>query len=246
VSPALSFHALAEAITQTSIWQVDYDAVIAEFLTAGPRLEPLARELLSQPGAAWWFAPLNRDRQLFNSYTGYEREIITGPFAPRIPDRAPTPWERYAQKPEWGFFTSTDVAGDGLSSFLVGSSKCAGDLGPLTFPVSRMWLVVSPDARVFEVDGPESWRQLCLRYPAPFEHGQVVPDFAAVAREWDAVHLGFGGLLTAEQVRLEGPEGWTWLNGWDAEGTMWLRWAFDEVVPLPPLTEPVRAPAPFR
>ncbi len=68
--------------------------------------------------------------------------------------------------------------------------------------------------------------------------GRLVPDFAAVARDWDAVHLTLGGLLTAEQVRVDGPGGATELQGWDAEQTVWLRWVFDEVTRLPDLLRP--------
>jgi hypothetical protein len=64
---------------------------------------------------------------------------------------------------------------------------------------------------------------------------QLVPAWAAVAADWDGVHVTFGGLLTAEQVRVHGPDGWTALWGWDSEMTVWLRWAFVEATPLPDL-----------
>ena len=59
-------------------------------------------------------------------------------------------------------------------------------------------LEVSPDARLFEVDGPPACHRLCTRYPAQGENGQLVPFRSAGAREWDAVHLTLGGLLTSE------------------------------------------------
>lgn len=83
---------------------------------------------------------------------------------------------------------------------------------------------------------------LCTTYPAAGEDGRLVPDWAAVARDWDAVHLTLGGALTAEQVRVEGPKGWTELSGWDAELTAWLRWRFDDVERLPDLPQPPEPP----
>ena len=184
---------------------------------------------------------------------------MLGTLETPLPSRPPTERERYAQMPEWDVFTSTDVTGTGISSSLVGSSQQAGDLGPLTFPLARRRASVSADARVFEVDGPQAWRRLCVSYPASGNHRiepvghdvpdrdrQIVPDFVAAAKDWDAVHLSLGGLLTAEQIRLDGPEGWTWLSMGDAEHTVWLRWAFDDLETLPDLTAEIPIPVELR
>lgn len=252
--PVTSLHVAAHALTATSIWRQDHGTVVAGVLANAARLRPLALAILRQPAAAWWFAPLDRGRQLITEFA--EWTLATPVLAP--PDRPPTGWERYAQKPDWGILTSTDVTGTGISSLLVGCSETAGDLGPLSLPTPRHRVLVSADARVFQVDGPLAWRRLCLSYPvagnheiAPVGHdfptsgdnGQIVPDFAAAARDWDAVHLTLGGLLTAVQVRLDGPEGWTWLHGWDAEHTFWLRWAFDGIEAMPDVSAELEAPA---
>lgn len=59
-------------------------------------------------------------------------------------------WERYAQKSAGGFFTST-AAGE-TSSWLA----ALRDVGehPANFPLVQYHLEVSPDARIFEGDGP--------------------------------------------------------------------------------------------
>ena len=95
---------------------------------------------------------------------------------------------------------------------------------------------VSPDARIFEVDGPSAWHRLCTRYPAQGENGQLVPNWPEVAREWDAVHLTLGGLLASEQVRVEMSPGSSEHCGWDAEQTVWLRWCFTSLTRLPDLS----------
>jgi hypothetical protein len=104
-------------------------------------------------------------------------------------------------------------------------------------PWASWRLQVPHSARIFEIDGPLAWHDLCLRYPAKGirdrsrpdfsgDDGQLVPNWSAVAADWDAVHLTFGGLLTSEQVRIESAAGWTYHWDWDAEQTMWLRWLF--------------------
>ncbi len=86
---------------------------------------------------------------------------------------------------------------------------------------------------MFEVDDPEAWHALCVRYTAMGEDHRLVPNWSAVAEDWDAVHLTLGGLLTAEQVRIESVAGWTQLGMWDCEQTVWLRWCFTTAVRLP-------------
>src|SRR5690606_33785827 len=175
-------------------------------------------------------------------------------------------WECYAQKPAnnprgtrtVAFFTSTAV--DGTSSMLAGGANYAGGDWEVEPPVQQYRLPVAPSARVFEVDGPAAWHRVCAAYPAtrkarapaptgtpgwaPY-HGagsadgddRLVPDWSAVARDWDGVHMSLGGVLAAEQVRVESPAGWTEHWGWHNEQTLWLRWCFTAVERLPLLTE---------
>lgn len=117
---------------------------------------------------------------------------------------------------------------------------------PVSFPLVQYELEVSPEARIFEVDVPSAWHRLCTRYPEQGEDGQLVPDWPAVAREWDAVHLTLGGLLTSEQVRVETPQGWSEHRFWNAEQTVWLRWCFTNFTRLADLAAFPGHPAPLR
>lgn len=236
--PVRSFHLVGRAVIDVTVWRADHELVVRQVLAEGPRLRPLARAILARPEAAWWFAPVDRRAQL----------IAVHPHAPIPAGGVPTSWERYAQKPAWGLVTST--AFNGISAMLVGADACVGDLGPLRLPAARELLVVPAHARVYEVDGPRAWRRLCLTYPAPepggLAGGLVVPDFLAVARDWDAVHLSMGGLLTSDQIRLDGPEGATELLGWDAESTVWLRPPYERRIRLPDLTDHIPIPPELR
>ncbi|GAA3733787.1 hypothetical protein [Salinactinospora qingdaonensis] len=65
----------------------------------------------------------------------------------------------------------------------------------------------------------------------------AVPDWSAMARDWDGVHLTFAGLLSAYHVHLT-RQGWTsTLWTWETEQTLWLRDVFTHRREPPPLTD---------
>jgi hypothetical protein len=223
--PAASIHLAAEALAVVNPWNIDRAEVKAKLLH-GPRLASFARSILSQPETSWWLGPLNRNTQEWISRSGEP------PTPPRliIPKIAPDDFEGNAHKPIGGLFTSTGIAG--ANSALALLSHGWGDYG-VDPPIVRYRLRADPTTRIYEIDGPAAWHQLCTQFPALGEDGRLVPDWNSIADEWDGVHLTLGGLLTSEQVRFTSPAGWTELREWDAEQTVWLRWVFDAVEPLP-------------
>jgi hypothetical protein len=231
-TPRASLEIAAMALSEVSLWRADRAPVLAELdRVPGTKLEALALAVLTAPGAAWWFESLRRSSQLWLSGDGEP------PLTTRLmtPSRAPSSWERYAQKPEGGFFTSTLI--DGTSSvhaeLAVGTSDFADRFQAGHRSCWRM--VATSDARVFEIDGPHAWHRLCVDYAARGEDGRRVPDWSAVARDFDAVHLTLGGLLTSEQVRIASAAGWSSHDKWDLEQTLWLRWRFESAERLPDL-----------
>lgn len=227
----------AVAINAIDMWAADYPRSVALALENGPRLMPLAQEIMAQPAVRAWFAPAERSAQWI--ILGDEGEVTPAELV--TPSSPPTSWELYAQKPEGADYSSTAV-GD-TCAILIAMEHHAGDFYP-SFPIRRYHVRASPTARVYEADGPQSWHRLAMRYPALDEAGRTVPDWGLVANDWDAVHLSLGGLLTAQLVREEGPHGFTELQSWDSEQTAWLRWCFDEVERLPDLAQIPEAPVP--
>jgi hypothetical protein len=74
------------------------------------------------------------------------------------------------------------------------------------------WITRSPERspRIYEISGPDEWADLAGRYPLDVSKSRrhdwwritrwagtwLIPDFAAVAGDYDAVHLSVTGYLT--------------------------------------------------
>ncbi len=235
--PSVAVHVAAVAVNAIDQWKSHHEHIVAMALAQGPRLRNLARAILARPETAWWFAPIDLEAQ----WRILRPDSNVGPEGLVAPASPPTNWELYAQKPATTSYSST-VVGD-TCSILAAMEHLAGDFRPVP-PIGRLRLRASSQARVFEVDGPQAWRQLATRYPSHNEQGLIVPDWGLFAEEWDAVHLTLGGLLTAEQVRIGIAER-TELQGWAAEQTAWVRWCFEEVDRLPDLANPPPSPVPL-
>ena len=92
--------------------------------------------------------------------------------------------------------------------------------------------------RVWEIDGPRAWVRLVDRYPLDVTNARRhdwyrttgragpwrIPDWAAVAADWDAVHLSVGGYLAAATRPLSVADGEaaTVLAGWNPDQAWWL------------------------
>jgi hypothetical protein len=127
------------------------------------------------------------------------------------------------------------------------------------WPAAMCWpLAPGPGARIFEIGGPEDWTSLVERYPLEVTKARwhdwfkvtgragtwLIPDYQAVAADYDGVHLTVGGYLTAAGRALPvSKAAATMLAGWDPDLTYWLgdvlgpavsasRWVKSESAPL--------------
>jgi hypothetical protein len=102
---------------------------------------------------------------------------------------------------------------------------------------ARCWPVVPrPGARICEISSAEDWTELVGRYPIDVSKSRrhdwwrttgwagrwLIPDFAAVAADYDAVHLSVAGYLTTAGRALSVNDGRTVLAGWNPDQTFWL------------------------
>jgi hypothetical protein len=98
-------------------------------------------------------------------------------------------------------------------------------------------VAVADGARVYEVSGPDEWAALVGRYPLDVSKSRrhewwqatgradrwLIPDYAAVAADWDAVHVSVSGYLTTAGIAIPAGTGaHTMLAGWDPDATWWL------------------------
>jgi hypothetical protein len=224
-------------------------------------LGPVAHALADALAAWWGPGFLDRDRQCFVQWTderkgqppvpdGAARALTDWKAAALADER------QAAERPKnpaanWGGrWWSTP-----RPSELLTTTRSLPDLGAiglllvedsLGWKQATVWpLVPRPDARVYEVDGPAAWTWLAGQYPMDVSLSKrhdwwrtagtagrwLVPDWSAVAADYDGVHLTLRGYLTTAGRALAarpsaGPSGAvlerTVLAGWDPDETYWL------------------------
>ncbi|TFB90697.1 hypothetical protein E3O44_03680 [Cryobacterium algoricola] len=97
---------------------------------------------------------------------------------------------------------------------------------------------VPGDVRIYEIDGPDAWAELCRRYPLDVTASRrqdwyrttgrrgswVIPDWQDVQRDVDAVHVSVAGYLTtAGRAIVVDDDRASVLAGWDPDQTYWFR-----------------------
>lgn len=207
-------------------------------------LRPLVAAVVDDPRARWWWAPLDRDRQLALTEPGATL-VVTEPVGPA--ER----WEVYAQRRAFGGLeTATELPAPDLRagedparvtpevrSGLHAELAAGGSDWNPEYPLRETRLRVAADARVWEITSPADWHRLARTHGDPatyagtdphlldsagLEHG-IGPTWSAVAADWDGVHLTFGGFLTSLYVPVTSGGSTTTLWSWRSERTLWLR-----------------------
>lgn len=96
---------------------------------------------------------------------------------------------------------------------------------------------IDPSARIREIHGPEAWARLVDEYPLEVTREKRgdwwrttgrdgrwwIPDWAAVADDYDAVHVSVLGYLSTAGWAVPTARGATVLAGWGPGHTCWLR-----------------------
>jgi hypothetical protein len=244
---------LADAVAQALYWQppAQEDIVLTD-----PRvveaLRPVADAVVGSPTWRLWTSGLDIHAQAHVRWTGdhptdaprltgiadglreWRRETLENErSAYEWPDDPTAPWSgHWWSTPVWGRAVATSPARPGLGAtqlMLVEDS-----LGWTEARVSP--LRPSPGARVYEVDGTETWVDLVNRYPLEVTRSRrhdwwrttgrtgrwFIPDWHAVAAGYDAVHLTVAAYLATPGRALDVEGGATVLAGWDPDVTFWL------------------------
>lgn len=218
--PSVSFLLAVGAAEEVSIYYSGHAAKVAALRAQAPSLRPMVQATLENPGIAWWYAPLDLDNQIWVSHERLPPDTAKW----QRPGGPSSVGERKLQRPR-EYNTST-LVGEYTSEMFAYGYVCCDFWGLLHQPDFRLhtWRIRFPaTVRVYEVNDAADWHRLCVRYPARgVDDDRLVPDWGAVAAEWDGVHLTFGGLLSCEQTRYEDAAGWSMNQFWQIEETWWL------------------------
>jgi hypothetical protein len=129
-----------------------------------------------------------------------------------------------------GLYTSTGTLGT------FGMWWCYLQLhrGSTLFPLPwRVWSVrASNDANVLEITTAAEWVDLVSADPM-HRNGFLYPDWRLLADRWDGIHMTVRAVAATQGMGFSLGRHVVAPAYWDVESTLWLRWAFTEVAPLP-------------
>ncbi|HEU4808250.1 MAG TPA: hypothetical protein VFT01_08310 [Homoserinimonas sp.] len=215
-------------------------------------LERVSGHVSGQSATGWWSSPLAAGQQFVQwtdqspldsppALTGaagrLDRWKVGTVESERRAARRPKPVEANFSGEWWstpamaGLVTTTrSLPGLGAVKLMLvedGFGWTTADVWPLEVPV---------DCRTYEITGARAWIDLVLRYPMDVTFSRrhdwwrsgghdgswLLPDWSAVASEFDAVHLTVTGYLTTAGRALPAGGARTMLAGWNADETYWL------------------------
>ncbi len=168
----------------------------------------LAKRLSHCPAARWWTNSWSARSQIWVCPKGSGPPVRGGPHEPAT------------GKPSTALWTSSSVAGIGSAWMPVATT------GLIHYVPDELWhLELCPRLPVAEIHTVSDWRALCNEAPGCNDtNGLIEPDWQALARRFDGVHLSVAGLLAVQGVPIADKDGVAMLWGWDAESTAWLNW----------------------
>jgi hypothetical protein len=253
--------ALADAAGTAMYWQEpDPDDWALTDRQVQAALLPIATAVADSPAARWWSEPVALETQQYVEWTGAHREppLLSGAdqelaawrsatlederaAAERPADPAANFSGYWWSAPAHSRLAATTRSLPGLGAVGLALVEDPGNWTSATCqPVN-----VRPGARVYEINGPDDWTQLAARYPLDLTKSRrhdwfrvtgwtgawVVPDFAAVAADYDAIHLTVLGYLTTAGRDLPAAEARTMLAGWNPDTTYWLTDSLEKAGP---------------
>ncbi|MFI8694183.1 GNAT family N-acetyltransferase [Dietzia maris] len=216
-------------------------------------LRPIARALAENPATSWWSDPVDPAGQnivelligdwaapleLEDARHRLRRWRDDVSEREHEPETLPSPPWRSASGPWW---SAPHVPG---IVWTTRKREVVGPLAPHTTEDDMGWsrarvrpVDVDPGARIREIDSPEDWARLVDDYPLEVTREKRgdwwrttgrdgrwwIPDWAAVAERYDAVHVTVAGYLATAGQAVKVAGGATVLAGWGPDQTCWLR-----------------------
>lgn len=251
-SEAQLWAALGAAVDSARYWQEPGpDDDLAADPAVREELSPIAEAVAASPHVGWWaegmdsasqhvVEPLDDRRvtedfrdnpqQVLDSWRRDELELSRSEVPDDFSENRTGHW--WSMPPNGLMRTTRSVPGWGAVGLLMVEDT------PWWARSLVRTVDVPADPAVYEIDGPDAWAQLCQNYgmnvTASRRHdwyrltgrdqGEwVIPDWTAVARDFDAVHLSVAGYLTVAGIPVDVTHGvCSVLAGWDPDATYWL------------------------
>jgi hypothetical protein len=244
--------ALGETVDSARYWgPPDEEDLALSDPAVREALLPAAQAVAAAPAARWWSAPVERDRQQYVEWLDEHdySPALTGAAAELAAWRSDMlEDERSAQKrPE---DPSAAFGGNWWSapipSLLPETTRSIPGIGAVGLVLVEdgfgwrnacCWPVrPQPGARIYEIFGPAQWINLVGSYPLDVSKARrhewwkvtgwagswFIPDFAAVAADYDAAHVSIAGYLATAGRALPVGDARTVMAGWDPDQTFWL------------------------
>lgn len=219
-------------------------------------LGPVAEALVAAPAARWWWEPVNRSGQRWAGAEGTAlprgaalaaavQRIAAAEAQEELDAARGQFWQLRRRHPISISWWSAPLGGTVFTTTGPIETLPAVELGCVEDSageeVREVWAVeIDPDARVREIGGPADWARLAAEFPrdvtASRQHdwdswtGQestwVLPDWPAVSREWDGVHVSVSGYLSASGFAIAAGNASTLLAGWEPDQALWLKDVF--------------------
>jgi hypothetical protein len=245
---------LTAAVDGARYWQEpDGEDLLAVAPALHAALARIATSIVASPHARWWATPLDSEQWAITfveadaphpAAKNGVRHTLEQWRAAQLEEETTAKRERPTDpRARWsGTWWSTPPAA------LTRTTRSLDGWGPVGLRLiedgfgwesaTAEQIVVPRDARVYEIDGPTAWANLCRRYPlevtASRRHdwyratGRIgrwaIPDWTQVQHDIDAVHLSAGGYLTTSGRAIAVQDDLaTVLAGWNPDQTYWFR-----------------------
>jgi hypothetical protein len=215
-------------------------------------LEPVALEVSTHASAQWWRSAVALEDQHYVQWIGdrsdepptldgasarlqrwktHTAEVERRARKRRRPVTANFSGEWWSTPAMVGLITTT------RSRAGLGAVKLMAVEDGFGWTMAEVWpMKPADDCRVYEINEPTAWTELVAQYPMDVSLSRRhdwwrsgrhdgnwwLPDWTAVASDFDAVHLTVMGYLTTAGRALPVGEARTMLAGWDADETYWL------------------------
>lgn len=230
--------ALESTVDGAMYWQEPW-SIQASLPELAVELQRIAGIVAGTSAARWWSAPVSCDQHQVRFLPFDEVAAIDAPaetiladaYRPRDVGRPPGYLTAWWSVPPFGLVRTCSAPADEPSSLYL----VEDGYGQTEASVHRANFGNPP---AFEIDSGEAWAQLCRSHPFDATESKdrdwytttgladtrwVMPDWSAVAREYDAVHLQVGAYLAASGTAIEVEPGvHSVIAGWAPGDTYWL------------------------